>query len=397
MMDSHNVFVKVCMHGRSPYWHARWTDPDTGKDKFKSLRTKSRHVADQAAWDLTRRLRAGENIGEIDGWLDAVSLYQKTCSDYIASSKGSKDSMQATINAVCELMGPKSLSQFSERFILEFGKQLRTIPAARGVMRSEATVARHFRSLHVMLQWFYRKKMLASVPHFDMPRAADAKGRAITDDEFQKMLDGVLAGCNNNRVVERSRRYLLRGLWLSGLRLGEAEKLSWDDPTKFRVDLSDPDAPIFVIPGWAQKNRKEKPCPMAPDFAEFLLRTPPEMRVGNVFMPLNDSGDRFIAGQGWCSSWISELGKAANIEVSKEPSRVSGEWLIKYASAHDLRRSFGERWALIVEPNLLMEMMRHSSFETTRKFYLTANARNYSSRVKQLWQQHKAASSTAGA
>lgn len=46
----------------------------------------------------------------------------------------------------------------------------------------------------------------------------------------------------------------------------------------------------------------------------------------------------------------------------------------KFASAHDLRRSFGERWSLDVMPQTLMQLMRHESMETTLKFYVGRNA-----------------------
>ena len=39
-------------------------------------------------------------------------------------------------------------------------------------------------------------------------------------------------------------------------------------------------------------------------------------------------------------------------------------------SAHDLRRSFGERWASRLMPQVLKELMRHESIETTLNFYV---------------------------
>jgi hypothetical protein len=47
---------------------------------------------------------------------------------------------------------------------------------------------------------------------------------------------------------------------------------------------------------------------------------------------------------------------------------------VKYASAHDLRRSFGDRWAKRVMPAELKEMMRHESIETTLRYYVSSNA-----------------------
>jgi integrase len=48
----------------------------------------------------------------------------------------------------------------------------------------------------------------------------------------------------------------------------------------------------------------------------------------------------------------------------------------KYASAHDLRRSFGFRWSEHVMPAQLKELMGHESISTTMKYYVGRNAEN---------------------
>jgi len=49
---------------------------------------------------------------------------------------------------------------------------------------------------------------------------------------------------------------------------------------------------------------------------------------------------------------------------------------VKFASSHDLRRSFGERWSKRIMPPDLMRLMRHETIETTMKFYVGQNARS---------------------
>ena len=46
----------------------------------------------------------------------------------------------------------------------------------------------------------------------------------------------------------------------------------------------------------------------------------------------------------------------------------------KRASAHDLRRSFGKRWAAKVMPHILMQLMRHRRISTTMDFYAGRDA-----------------------
>jgi hypothetical protein len=50
---------------------------------------------------------------------------------------------------------------------------------------------------------------------------------------------------------------------------------------------------------------------------------------------------------------IAGLGKKAKVAVKKEKGKPV------YASAHDMRRSFGERWALRVPAAELQLLMRH--------------------------------------
>lgn len=65
---------------------------------------------------------------------------------------------------------------------------------------------------------------------------------------------------------------------------------------------------------------------------------------------------------------IAQIGEEAKIIVRK-PDKETGR-RIKYASAHDLRRSCAERLInLGVSAETLMVIMRHKDFATTRKFY----------------------------
>ena len=68
---------------------------------------------------------------------------------------------------------------------------------------------------------------------------------------------------------------------------------------------------------------------------------------------------------------LPKIGKAAGVRVHvdpRDPERV------KYASTHDLRRTFGERWAARIMPAQLRELIRHESIETTLRYYVGTNA-----------------------
>jgi len=89
-------------------------------------------------------------------------------------------------------------------------------------------------------------------------------------------------------------------------------------------------------------------------------------------------GKARVSDPDFVSRVVIRIGKAANVKVDvrTKRDRKTGErkQVVKYASAHDLRRSFGERWALRVMPQVLQELMRHESIETTLRYYVGKNA-----------------------
>jgi integrase len=180
---------------------------------------------------------------------------------------------------------------------------------------------------------------------------------------------------------------LIVGLWLSGLRLGEAIALSWDDDAPLAVDLSGK-YPALQIARRAQKSRKAERWPLPPDFAEWLLQTPQDDRHGRVFklFSLRDHQPLALCKVG---KVISRTGEAAHIVVAKDPD--TGE--VKYASAHDLRRSFGTRWARKVMPATLQRLMRHASINTTMKYYVQIGADDVAA---ELWAKHEPGGNTLG-
>ena len=92
---------------------------------------------------------------------------------------------------------------------------------------------------------------------------------------------------------------------------------------------------------------------MTPDFAEWLQATFPEgEREGRVFKLAGPGG--LLLQPHRVGEIGSQLGRRAGIIVNREAG--------KFASIHDLRRTFGTRWAPKVKPatlQLLMQPCRH--------------------------------------
>jgi hypothetical protein len=130
--------------------------------------------------------------------------------------------------------------------------------------------------------------------------------------------------------------YYLEGLWWSGLRLAESLELYWDRQDKLSVDMTGR-RPMLRIPAELEKGNQDRLLAMAPEFGEFLERTPPEDRKGRVFKLKSPSGR-----PGWAmrsdtiSKRVCDIGEKAAVKV--EETTRKGEPHIKFASAHDLRR-----------------------------------------------------------
>ena len=90
----------------------------------------------------------------------------------------------------------------------------------------------------------------------------------------------------------------------------------------------------------AEKGHQDRILPITPDFVEFLQKTPLADRHGTLFpIVAGPTGVPMTAAR--VGRVISDIGKRAKIVVNKAEG--------KFASAHDLRRSFGTRWAKRVQ------------------------------------------------
>ena len=148
---------------------------------------------------------------------------------------------------------------------------------------------------------------------------------------------------------------------------------------------------LLRIAAAGEKGNQDRLLPMAPEFAEMLLAVPQDERTGRVFKGIGG------AHQGHGHQDDSEIGREAGVKVKTidQPEPAKGDVKprkgvrgrsksgTKFASAHDLRRSFCERWAARVMPPVLMQLARHETVETTMKFYV---GRNAEATADQLWE-----------
>ncbi len=345
-----SIRVLVRLKADRACYQLYYVDPLTGRDVTRSAGTENVREAERAAalWQDELEKRGITSSSEMT-W----ERFRATLDDeHLASlSKKSRLTTRTALNHFERIHGKvRRIDLIDAAVISRFSAALRDEDMAA------TSIAAHLRSLKAALGWAARVGYLPFVPRFVMPKTTRGQGparsRAVTDAEFETLLAAVPTVRPDD--LERWKRYL-RGLWFSGLRLAESLILSWDAPP-FRVELSG-SHPHFVIWSEGQKSRKDQVLPMAPEFAALLRETPGEKRTGLVFPLGEGAAQRSTARVG---EFVSDIGEAAGIVVADG----------KFASAHDLRRAFGTRWASRVMPPVLQQLMRHSAIETTLRYYV---------------------------
>lgn len=314
----------------------RHRDPFSGKTITRSARTTNRREAERraAAWE-GELLQGKTNLSTSISWAAFRERYETEVVASLAEKTGRK--IDTVFDAVERILQPRKLADLDESRLSYFQAQL------RDGSRAETTIKGYLSHLRSALRWAHSMRLLATLPRIEMPKRAKSskvmKGRPITPDELQRMLDQLepLVG----HEAAPSWRHYLCGLWWSGLRLTESLELYWDDPAKLCIWLGD-GYPMLRIPAELEKGYEDRVLPLAPEFAEMLLQTPDELRTGPVFSPQPGRFHRERVAADWAMHVVARLGKAANIVVHVDPRTQKK----KYASAHDLRRSFGQRWGL---------------------------------------------------
>jgi len=345
----------------------RYECPVTGKQIAKSARTADLKAAQKAAGKWEDELREGRYAKPTRmTWQSFRAYYVEHRLPALAAS--SVPTYEATLNVFQRLCNPQRLSDVTTSRVTGFVSELRKQHAA------EATIARHLRHLKAEMRWANREGLLNVLPKFTMPKrvkgAKIMRGRPITLEEFERMI-GVVAKVVENTAAA-SWEFYLRGLWDSGLRLSESLTLRWDvAPDSIVIDLSGR-RPLFRIPAEAEKGNQDRLLPMTPEFATLLVSVPERERRGRVFKLLAIDGMPLRDGRDTAGKIISAIGEAAGVVVDE---RLKGKLTVrKFASAHDLRRAFGQRWAGRVMPTVLRELMRHEDISTTMKYYVGQNA-----------------------
>jgi integrase len=252
----------------------RYLDPVTGKQVTKSAESARRKDAERSAAKWEAELREGRyQKPSRMTWQEFRERYTREKLAVLADK--TLEAADAAFNHLEREIDPKQLESLNSEQLSRFQRKL----SENGMKAT--TLSSHLRSIRAALNWAHRKGFMRKSPDIDMPKAArgidrSMRGRPITTEEFERMLDTV----PKVRKLEPAKwQRLLRGLWLSGLRLGEALQLSWDGDADITVRL-DGKYPRLRLLAEGHKAHRDQLLPITPDFAEFLLSTPVAERHG---------------------------------------------------------------------------------------------------------------------
>ena len=367
----HEIRVWACdLKGRGTY-QLQWRDPVTRRTRQKTTQVpttglkrdlkEAQRLAAQLEVDL--RNKHSKEPTKIS-WEDFRQRYEEEHLPGLAASTG--DKTFSVFDRFEKEMNPGQLSSIDERTLSHYVKNLRS--GKHSNILKESSIKSHLTHLRAALNWAKDQRMIPVLPVFPkMKRSRTScgqkvmRGRPITLEEFERMLEVVpdVVGISNAKQWA----FYLRGLWYSGLRLSESREVYWDRQDKIHLIRSGPYT-VMKIPGELEKGHKDRMLPLAPDFVRLLKMIPKNMQTGRVFKLPRVDGKQGEPTTDRVSKIISKIGAKANVIVDTN----------KTASAHDLRRSFGERWASRMMPADLMAVMRHESIETTMEYYVGKNA-----------------------
>jgi integrase len=329
-----------------------YVDPISKREVSRSAKTTDKREAERAAALWEQELVQYNGV-DGSGWQAFRDRFDDEKLAFLAVK--SRAAYTTALNAFAQRCPVTSLKQVDASLISKFAAMLSREDYPH------ATIKNYLTHLQAALRWAERMGLIRKAPTFNMPpggKRAHMRGRPLTSRELGRML----RACRQLHPRDfREWRRLVKLLWLTGLRLGEALELSWQDPP-LTVNLDAKPYPLLVIQSEGQKSRHDTAVPLAPDAAAWLGRVDPELRKGLVVDVRNSVGNRYSAEK--LSDEICQIGKHAKVITSENGKDV------KYASAHDLRRSFGTRWALRVKPLTLQKMMRHTDLSTTLRFYI---------------------------
>lgn len=319
------VYLNSPPKGRTSF-QLQWVDPDTGQRKTKSAKTADPQVAETKRGELEYELNHGIAHEQSKmPWKTFRKVYEE---EQLAGRRlATRKKAGYVFDLFEELVNPKTLGHVTERTLSKY------VTAMRAHNRRAATIAGHLAYLRAALRWAVTQKFITTAPAVVMPKVPKkATIRKISSEEFERLI--------LHAPTDLWKAFVATA-WYTGMRRCEMLDMTWgsDCDTPW-IDFA---AKKVMIPAAYNKADADQWVPLHPDLERIL--TPLAKSKGAMF-PL-------------CST-PQETSRAFGAIAKKAGFRIS---------LHDLRRSFGSRYAAVVPAPVLKRLMRHASIETTLAFY----------------------------
>lgn len=386
---------KVRLARRGRLYQLRYTDPETKKEIRISTGTDCEAEANEQKTKLEaklllgieakprKRIAAGPNMD----W----SLFRDRYTELQLNGLRIKSAIDAEgrLDLAERILKPRTLADVANsEAIHDLQAKLLAGAESRKGERSPVTARNYIVAVMTALNWAHYMGWLPEVPKVRKVKIAklrQMKGRPLVGEEFEKMLDQVQGVVGAD--AEDSWKYLLRGLWESGLRLGEILNMHWSDEQFIVPKWQRGALPVLAIPAPMQKNATEESIPLLPGFEALLLETPEAEQFGWVFNPmslqstLGRAARHERASVEWAGKVISRIGKRAGVIVRPKV----GTGVPKFASAHDLRRSCADRLITAGVPEReVSRILRHADVQTTRRHYAPGTVQESAGIIRKL-------------
>jgi integrase len=334
-MGQDRIKVRVQPFADRAKLQLQWTDPVTGQRKTRSAKTDDPEEAEQARRDLEYELNHGlHRDGARVSWERFREAFE---GEYLPGLREGTRKVYATIfdhfERICR---PAGMDGITARTVSQFAAGLRAVPgrgsAGKAGMQA-STLFTRLGFLRAALSWAHKQGLLATVPPFPEVKVPKRKPQPVAVGLFERLFAA---------AKEPFLRAFVACGWLAGLRLGEAQLLSWEPSTE--LPWLDLERSRIWLPACFVKAVEDQWVPLDPQLRVLLLELP---RKGPHVFPWHGisregAGDKVIA-----------LARRAGVPLTMR----------------SLRRGFGCRYAGSVPAQTLQRLMRHSDIKTTLSYY----------------------------
>lgn len=239
---------------------------------------------------------------------------------------------------------------------------------------SPATAGKKLRHLKRMFQLAVQRAYLDQNPlrYIRLPRSPKKSIRVLTDAECSQLLTTATAIPAENGV---DFPLLLEMALCTGMRRGELLNLTWPeiDFENRIVEVSPKDDTEYTWK-WEIKDHDRRKLPLTERLVNMLAKRQSEASSGNPYVFIPTARYEFIQAAREAGTWDYDSSKCPMNNFDRQFNTLLKKAGLENVRFHDLRRTCLTNWFVHgLREMEVMTMAGHSSFETTRKFYLAVS------------------------